>query len=80
MTEHNQKIFRRILKVLGIICVFLLGALMDPPVSVRFFWILAALTAGLTIGYLLGTGKEIKIWKGMKIQLVKDDKADSKKK
>ena len=73
MTERNQKIFRRILITLGIICVFLLGSVMKIPVSAGFFWILAALTVGLTLGYLLGTGKDIRIWKGFKLKVVKDE-------
>ena len=63
MTEHNQKIFRRILIALGILCVFLLGSVMKIPVSAGFFGILAALTAGLAVGYCLGTGKDLRFWK-----------------
>ena len=73
MTQRNQKIFRRILIALGIICVFLLGSVMKIPVSPVFFAILAALTVGLSLGYFLGTGKEIRVWKGFKIKLVKDE-------
>ena len=79
MTDRNKKIFRRILIALGIICVFLLGSLIQVPVSKGVFWILAALTVGLTIGYLLGTGKEFRIWKGLKLSIVKDEKKTEKK-
>lgn len=73
MTERNQKIFRRILIALGIICVFLLGSVIKIPVSKTFFWILAALTGGLTLGYLLGTGKDLKFWKNWRV-VKKDDR------
>ena len=73
MTERNQKIFRRILITLGIICVFLLGSVIRIPVSSGFILILISLTIGLTLGYVLGTGKDIRFWKNFKVEK-KDDK------
>ena len=76
MTQNNQKIFRVILKVLGVICIFLLGSVINIPVSAELFAVIVASTLGLTVGYFLGTGKDLRFWK--KFAFVKKDDEQKK--
>lgn len=70
MTQ-NQKIFRRILAGIALVCVFLIGSMIQINFSTQLTITLAAIlfitlltfVIGMLVGYALGAGKNFKFWK-----------------